>query len=66
MAKKTEIPESPRIGRPPLPESDVLRPRSFGVSEPDWRRWHQAAAAEGMTLSEWLRGLANQRADEVL
>lgn len=66
MAKKSEITESPRIGRPPLPDGQRLKPRSIGVSDQEWQRWHDAAAAESLSLSEWLRGLANRRAGKVL
>lgn len=62
MSEKTEK----KIGRPAIPVEERHRPRSIGVTDADWQRWHAAAAAEEMTLSEWLRGLADRRAAEVL
>lgn len=57
MKKKTAKPAKPKIGRPPVGPM-----MSFRTSEAEKAAWEKAAAKAGVTLSSWLRDVANQAA----
>lgn len=46
-----------KIGRPPLPAGERLKPRAIGVSDQDWQDWQDAAARAGEPLSAVIRRL---------
>lgn len=59
-----------KSGRRPIDPN--LRPgeatpgRTLRVPDDDWARWQRAADIEGVTLSGWLRQLANKAAHKTL
>lgn len=40
--------------------------RNFRADDPQWERWEQAATAQGQTVSDYLRDLADREADRRL
>lgn len=52
--------ERKKPGPPKTKGKDPLR--SLRVPNEEWERWKQAAARKGLTLSMWLRDIANRKA----
>jgi len=58
VTRMTKV-EQPRIGRPPR-AGEAGRLFQFRATADELTRWRRAASAAGMTLSAWLRRLADQ------
>jgi hypothetical protein len=53
--------KKPKLGRP-VTKGYKDPMRSLRVPDEEWERWQNAATAKGLSISMWLRRIANRNA----